>query len=96
LGRRTANEQAKQQAEEQAMGYQVQPYQVQPRQIRPWRSGDGEKLWLSTLVDTMELLGSREFRATPCDRFVLAKFSAHLSRPASPYPPGASRFSLRN
>jgi len=73
------------------MGQHVQPYQVQP-----WRSGDGERLWLSMLVDTMEKIARRELRAVPCDRLVLAKVSAQLSRPASPYPPGASRFSLRN
>jgi hypothetical protein len=66
------------------------------QQVQPWRSGDGEKLWLSMLIDTMEKIASRELRAVPCDRLVLAKVNAHLARPASPYPPGASRFSLRN
>jgi hypothetical protein len=76
---------------EQAMGHQVQAYKVQA-----WRSGDGEKLWLSTLIDTMEKIARRELRAVPCDRLLLAKVSAHLARPVSPYPPGASHFSLRN
>jgi hypothetical protein len=76
---------------EQAMRQQVEAYQVQA-----WRSGDGEKLWLSTLIDTMEKIARRELRAVPCDRLVLAKVSAHLARPVSPYPPGASHFSLRN
>jgi hypothetical protein len=76
---------------EQAMGHQVQAYQVQA-----WRSGEGEKLWLSALIDTMEKIARRELRAVPCDRLVLAKVSAHLARPVSPYPPGASHFSLRN
>jgi hypothetical protein len=71
------------------MGHQVQAYQLQA-----WRSGDGEKLWLSALIDTMEKIARRELRAVPCDR--LAKVSAHLARPVSPYPPGASHFSLRN
>jgi hypothetical protein len=83
-------------AKEKAMRHQVQPYQVQPYQVQPWRSGDGEKLWLSTLIDTMEKIACRELRAVPCDRLVLAKVSAHLARPVSPYPSGASRFSLRN
>lgn len=73
------------------MGHQVQAYQVQA-----WRSGEGEKLWLSTLIDTMEKIARREARAVPCDRLVLANVSAHLARAISPYPPGASRFSLRN
>jgi hypothetical protein len=81
----------KEQAEENAMGHRVQVYQVQA-----WRSGDGEKLWLSTLIDTMEKIARRESRAVPCDRLVLAEVSAHLARPVSPYPPGASHFSLRN
>jgi hypothetical protein len=79
-------EQAKEKAKERAMGQQVQP----------WRSGAGERLWLSMLVDTMEKVACREFRAVPCDRLVLAQVSAQLARPASPYPHGASRFSLRN
>jgi len=66
------------------------------QQIQPWRSGDGERLWLSMLIDTMEKVARREFRAVPCDRLVLAKVSAQLARPVSPYPYGASRFSLRN
>ena len=65
-------------------------------QVQAWRSGDGEKLWLSTLIDTMEKIARRELRAVPCDRLVLAKVSEHLARPVSPYPPGASHFSLRN
>jgi hypothetical protein len=48
------------------------------------------------LVDTMEKVARREFREVPCDRLVLAKVSAQLARPTSPYPHGASRFSLRN
>ena len=79
------------QAKENVMGHQVQAYQVQA-----WRSGDGEKLWLSTLIDTMDKIARRELRAVPCDRLVLAEVSAHLARPVSPYPPSASRFSLRN
>jgi hypothetical protein len=66
------------------------------QQVQPWRSGDGEKLWLSMLIDTMEKIAGREFRAVPCDRLVLAKVRAQLARPASPYPHGASHFSLRN
>jgi hypothetical protein len=81
----------KEQAKENAMGHQVQAFQVQA-----WRSGDGEKLWLSALIDTMEKIARRELRAVPCDRLVLAQVSAHLARPVSPYPPGASHFSLRN
>jgi hypothetical protein len=86
----------KEQAKENAMGHQVQAHQVQATQVQAWRSGDGEKLWLSALIDTMEKIARRELRAVPCDRLVLAKVSAHLARPVSPYPLGASHFSLRN
>jgi hypothetical protein len=69
------------------------------QRLQPWRSGDGEKLWLSMLIDTMEKVSRRELGATPCDRAVLSAVRAQLARPVSPYPywgNGASRFSLRN
>jgi hypothetical protein len=61
-----------------------------------WQSGDGEKLWLSMLIDAMEEVSRPELRAVPCDRSVLAAVSAQLARPASPYPYCGSYFSLRN
>jgi hypothetical protein len=66
------------------------------RQLQPWRSGEGEKLWLSMLIDAMEEASRPEFRAVPCDRSVLAAVRAQLARPASPYPYCGSQFSLRN
>jgi len=66
------------------------------QQLQPWRSGEGEKLWLSMLIDTMEEITRPEFRALPCDRSVLAAVRAQLARPASPYPYCGSQFSLRN
>jgi hypothetical protein len=65
------------------------------QQLQTWRSGKGESLWLSMLIDTMEEVSRPEYRRLPCDRSVLAKVRAQLARPASPYP-NASRFSLRN
>jgi len=35
------------------------------QQLQPWRSGDGEKLWLAMLIDTMEEISRPEFRAVP-------------------------------
>jgi hypothetical protein len=67
----------------------------QPR-LGDWRRGDGEKLWLSMLIDAMEEVSVAECRAVPCDPSVLAALAAQLARPASPYPYGASGFSLRN
>ena len=69
---------------------------LQQRRLGDWRPGGGEKLWLSMLIVTMEEVSTAECRATPCDPSVLAALSAQLARPASPYPYGASGFSLRN
>jgi hypothetical protein len=66
------------------------------QRFQTWQSGDGEKLWLSMLIDAMEEVSRPEIRAVPCDRSVLAAVSAQLARPASPYPYCASYFSLRN
>jgi len=66
------------------------------QQLQPWRSGEGEKLWLSMLIDAMEEISRPEFRAVPCDQSVLAAVRAQLARPASPYPYCGSQFSLRN
>jgi hypothetical protein len=66
------------------------------QQLRPWRSGEGEKLWLSMLIDTMEEVSRPEFRAVPCDQSVLAAVRAQLARPASPYRYCGSQLSLRN
>jgi hypothetical protein len=66
------------------------------QQIQSWRSGDGSRLWLSLLVDTMERISRPEFRAVPCDRSVIAAAKAQLASPAPAYLHGASHFSLRN
>jgi hypothetical protein len=66
------------------------------QQIQTWRSGDGQKLWLSMLVDAMEEAARPEFRNTPCDRLTLAAVSAQLARPASSWTHGVSHYSLRN
>jgi hypothetical protein len=66
------------------------------QQLQPWRSGNGQNLWLSMLIDAMEKVARPEFRATPCDQLVLAAVSAQLARPASPYLHCKSHFSLRN
>jgi hypothetical protein len=65
-------------------------------ELQSWRSEGGQRLWLSMLVDTMEEVSRPEFRKVPCDPSVLIAVEAHLARPASAYPHGASRFSLRN
>jgi hypothetical protein len=55
-------------------------------QFRPWRTDEGERLWLSVLIDTMEDVSRPELRATPCDGSVLSAVRAQLSRPAVRYP----------
>jgi hypothetical protein len=73
------------------MGQQFQSRQV----IKSWRSGAGQTLWLSMLVDAMEKLSRPELRKVPCDRLALAVLRAQLARPASAYLTH-SRFGLRN
>jgi hypothetical protein len=64
------------------------------QQLQSWRSGDGERLWLSMLVDTMEKIASPDFRGLPCSPSVLSAVEAQLGNPAlHAY---ASPFSLRN
>ena len=70
--------------------------QLQARQFPNWRSGDGERLWLSLLIEAMEEVSRPEIRAKPCDPSILLALSAKLARPASPYPYDVSIFSLRN
>ena len=78
----------------------VMVQQVRALQVRAWRSGEGERRWLSMLIGAMERVASPEFRATPCDPKVISALRVQLARPASPYPywhaPSASRFGLRN
>jgi hypothetical protein len=66
------------------------------QQLQSWQAGGGQKSWLSMLVEAMEEISRPEFRALPIDRSVLTAVSAQLARPASPYPSGASQYSLRN
>jgi hypothetical protein len=66
------------------------------QQLQSWRSGSGQDLWLSMLVDTMEKVSRPEWRAIPCDRTELDALRAQLARPAAAYPAYLSHFSLRN
>lgn len=66
------------------------------RQIRGWRSASGQRLWLSRLIDTMEVISRPERRAVPCDDQLLAAVRAQLTHPALVRTPYASAYSLRN
>ena len=48
------------------------------------------------LVQAMEEVSRPEIRKIPCDPKILIALRAQLARPASPYPYGASTYSLRN
>ena len=59
-----------------------------------WRGGCSERLWLSTLVDTMEQVSQAPLRTKPCDRAALAALRAQLALPAATR--FVSSFSLQN
>ena len=66
------------------------------QQLNTWRSGSGQRVWLSRLIDTMEQISRPEIRAVPCDISVLSALRAQLARPASARMPFATPYSLRN
>jgi hypothetical protein len=66
------------------------------QQLQSWRSADGERLWLSMLIDAMEDVSRPELRGTACDPSLLVALRAQLARPASAYAHCGSHFSLRN
>ena len=65
------------------------------QQIPGWRSANGQRLWLSMLIDTMEEISRPERRAVPCEPQVLAAMRAQLARPALAAMP-TSAYGLRN
>jgi hypothetical protein len=66
------------------------------QQLRTWRTGAGQTLWLSALIDAMEEVSRPELRAEPCDPFALAAVRVQLARPASGFDYYGSAYSLRN
>ena len=60
-----------------------------------WRSGNGERAWLSALVETMHKVSRPELRAIPCDAALLKAVRGHLARPSARALYG-SKFSFRN
>jgi len=75
-------------------------HQVRSQQAKAWRSGDAERAWLSTLIDTMERVSRPAVRAMPCDRTILSALRSQLALPAAPYRHWQARqlsdFSRRN
>ena len=82
----------------QAMGQQLQPWHSGSSRHsgKSWRSGNGERRWLSMLVGAMEEFSRPDIRALPCHPSLLVAARAQLARPVSPGALGASGFSLRN
>jgi hypothetical protein len=80
------------------MGQQLQPWRTGKswRSEKSWRTGNGERQWLSMLVDAMEEFSRPDIRRLPCHASMLVAVRAQLARPVSPRAHGASRFSLRN
>jgi hypothetical protein len=70
--------------------------QLQPIRSSRWRSGDGEKLWLSMPIDAMEEVARPELRSLPCEAATLLALRAQLARPASSHAAWGSKPSLRN
>ena len=64
--------------------------------LNMWRSGSGQRVWLSRLIDTMNEVSRPELRPVPCDITVLTALRAQLARPASARMPFATPYSLRN
>jgi len=62
--------------------------QAMAQGLQSWRSGKGERQWLSRLIETMEQIARPDVQSRPVERLVLAKVRAQLGRPAS-YPCGA-------
>jgi hypothetical protein len=60
------------------------------------QSEQGDREWLSMLIDAMEEVSRPEIRNVPCDKNVLSAVEAQLSRPAVAYPCYGSFFSFRN
>jgi hypothetical protein len=65
------------------------------QRFHPRRPEDGEKVWLSALVEAMEDVSRPRSRAKCQDRVVLDAVTAQLARPAPTYLHSASNLSLR-
>lgn len=57
---------------------------------------DGERRWLSLLVDAMEEVSRPEIRALPIEAAILKALRAQLARPTPRFSYSPSAFSLRN
>jgi hypothetical protein len=68
---------------------------VMSQQLPSWRTGNGQTLWLSMLIEAMEKLSRSEWRGRT-DRRELAAICARLAQPAMARRNYESRFGLRN
>lgn len=54
--------------------------------LHTWRSGSGQRAWLSALIETFEEVSRPEIRCIPCESDLLAALRAQIARPVSlPY-----------
>jgi hypothetical protein len=55
------------------------------RRLNTWRQGEGERRWLSLLVDAMEEAARPEVRARAPEAAILNALRAQLAQPAASY-----------
>src|SRR5437016_4968492 len=66
------------------------------QQLHKWRSGRGDRLWLSLLIDAMEEAARPEVRSQPVETAILAALRAQLAQTVTRYPCVNSPYSRRN
>jgi hypothetical protein len=69
---------------------------VMSQPIPSWRTDQGQTLWLSRLIETMEKFSRPDWRSRPVDRLDRIAMVARLGQPAMAYATFTSRFNLRN
>lgn len=48
-----------------------------------WRTGEDGRVWLASLIDTMEVVARQGAHASPCDTRLLSAVRLQLARPVS-------------
>ena len=66
------------------------------QQRNTWHHQNGERQWLSLLVDAMEEASRPEIRALPCEAAILQALRAQLAQPVTAHTYARTAFSLRN
>jgi len=66
------------------------------QRVDRWRSGRGDRLWLSLLIDAMEDAARPEVRSQAVEAAILAGLRAQLAQPVTRCPYAISPYNLRN